>query len=117
MTILKFRAWDEDSQKMNGNVEIYIAKDKTIEVRSKDDKTSVMQSTGLFDSNGKEIYEGDIVKFTLTDGFNYVVDECGVVTYKLGAFYIVNGLTEHLISDVNTNEIEVIGNEFEIDAI
>lgn len=24
MTTLKFRAWDEDSQKMNGNVEIYI---------------------------------------------------------------------------------------------
>lgn len=29
---IKFRAWDEDSQKMNGNVEIYIAKDKTREL-------------------------------------------------------------------------------------
>lgn len=113
MTILKFRAWDEDSQKMNGNVEIYINKDKTIEVRSKDDKTIVMQSTGLKDKNDKEIFEGDIVKFTLTDGFDYVVDEEGMVSYKLGAFYVVNGLTEYLISNINTNEIEVIGNEFE----
>ena len=112
--IPKFRAWDKDSQKMNGNVEIYIAKDKTIEVHPKDDKTIVMQSTGLKDKDGKEIYDGDIVKFTLTDGFDYVVDEEeGMVSYKLGAFYVVNGLTEYLISNINTNEIEVIGNEFE----
>ena len=45
MTIPKFRAWDKDSQKMNGNVEIYINKDKTIEIRPKDDKTIIMQST------------------------------------------------------------------------
>ena len=109
----KFKAWDEDSQKMNGNIEIYIAKDKTIEVRPKDDKTIVMQSTGLKDKNGNEIFEGDIVKFTLTDGFSYVTLEDGVVTYGLGAFYVVNGLAEYLISDINTNKIEVVGNIYE----
>ena len=77
----------------------------------------LMQSTGLKDKNGKEIYEGDIVRFTLTDGFSYVTLEDGVVTYELGAFYVVNGLLKYLISDVNTNKIEVIGNAFEIDAI
>ncbi|MCO4482857.1 hypothetical protein Si128_01558 [Streptococcus infantarius subsp. infantarius] len=73
----------------------------------------LMQSTGLFDKNGVDIFDGDIIKFTLTNGFNYVVDEDGSVTYKLGAFYVVNGLAEYLISDINTNEVEVIGNKYE----
>lgn len=106
----KFRAWDEDSQKMNGNVEIYINKDKTIEVRPKDDKTIIMQSTGLKDKNGIEIYEGDIVRFTLTDGFNYFVDEVGTVNYMLGAFH-VDGFP--LIDLIVGGEIEVIGNVYE----
>lgn len=112
----KFRAWDEDSQKMNGNVEIYINKDKTIEVRSKDDKTIVMQFTGLKDKNGSEIFESDIVKFTITNGFDYVVDEYGVVTYKQGAFFIVKDFAEYLISYVYTDEIEVVGNIYENNA-
>ena len=115
----KFRAWTEEGKAMYYGV--YPFKDGTLllsydeiafdEVPASD--FILMQSTGLKDKNGKEIYEGDTVRFSLTDGFNYVTNEDGVVTYKLGAFYVVNDLAEYLISDINTNEVEVIGNIYE----
>ena len=115
----KFRAWTEEGKVMY--YDVYPFKDDTLllsydeiafdEVPASD--FILMQSTGLKDKNGKEIYEVDIVRFALTDGFNYVMDKDGVVTYKLGAFYVVNGLTEYLISDININDVEVIGNIYE----
>ena len=119
----KFRAWDVHEKKMftndqliiwNGNV--YANDNSKLNVDNLKgwniDEKYLMQSTGLRDKNGREIYEGDIVKFTLTDGFSYVTLEDGVVTYELGAFYVVNGLAEYLISDINTNKVEVIGNQY-----
>lgn len=108
MTILKFRAWDEDSQKMNGNVEIYIAKDKTIEVRSKDDKTIVMQSTGLFDKNGNEIFEGDIVH-AYSEGARLI----GVIEYFDNAYCIKdkNGIYNSFWT--NAEQYEIVGNIYE----
>ena len=115
----RFRAWTEEGKVMYYGV--YPFKDDTLllsydeiafdEVSASD--FILMQSTGLKDKSGSEIFEGDIVRFTLTDGFNYVTNEDGVVTYKLGAFYVVNGLAEYLISDINTNKIEVVGNIWE----
>ena len=114
-----FRAWTEEGKAMYYGV--YPFKDGTLllsydgvafdEVPASD--FILMQSTGLKDKSGKEIFGGDIVRFALTDGFNYVTNEDGVVTYKLGAFYVVNGLAEYLISDINTNKVEVIGNIYQ----
>ena len=116
MTIPKFRAWDEDSQRMNGNVEIYITKDKTIEVRPKDDKTILMQSTGLFDKNGNEIFEGDIVKYKLEEKtFTDIA--------SFNKFFACFGLEDDtgdwfcsfdwLLENIKQDDIEVVGNIYE----
>lgn len=119
----KFRAWTEEGEVMY--YDVYPFKDGTLllsydEVAFDEVPASdfiLMQSTGIKDKNDIEIFDGDVVRYTLTDGFGYVALEDGVVTYELGAFYVVDGILKYLISDVITDGIEVIGNAFEIDAI
>ena len=86
--IPKFRAWDKETKTMNGMAEIYRNRNQEIELHPRDENIILMQSTGLKDKNGKEIFEGDIIQ---TSAFACIVG-FGKYTY---------------IGDRNTLETEI----------
>ena len=78
------------------------------------DEEYLMQSTGLFDKKGVEIFEGDVVRQVRTQPTTEDETITGVVTMLEGAWLIMNDneqLASYLWSE--TNENEIIGNVYE----
>lgn len=120
----KFRAWDRTRNQMNYRVmvgncdtddENWICPIIWIEEKKDwlhfDDYDSIMQSTGLFDINGKEVFVGDIVKCT-RGGLHEVYLEKeygGTFIGGMPAVYL-KGLSEGYAW---TGYEEIIGNVYE----
>ena len=76
MVLLRFRAWLKKEQKMDNDVdhiswledELYCIGDGITYMVSAEDLV-LMQSTGLSDELGKELFEGDIIIWTYWDEF------------------------------------------------
>lgn len=120
---IKFRAWDKQYKKMASVVKIHFNNEQISQilinyyytgniwegclVYVEPNEVELMQFTGLVDKNGKEIYEGDIVRFSDGKVANVIWNDMG---HGCWWFTDSNG---KFFERVCLNDLEVIGNVWE----
>nr|DAW49586.1 MAG TPA: YopX protein [Caudoviricetes sp.] len=127
MNNLKFRAWNK-KLKLLGDVSYIDFNSKKIIYHNgfvnyyvNFEDVEIMQSTGLKDKNGKEIFEGDIINCGYLfngspfDELDEYEEEKGVVKFVNCGFNIKFKNDTNLFIDImeSCEDIEVIGNIYE----
>ena len=109
---IKFRAWDKHLNKLIPLL------NETLSSAINDDEQErwdVMQYTGLKDKNGKEIYEGDKIKFKYNTYKFGLIEAVGIVTCESladGCYVKISEINSQKL-DFMLRDIEVIGNIYE----
>lgn len=119
--IPKFRAWLKEEKRMTDvhemtfmDGEVYLISDITGFYAYEEFK--LMQSTGLKDKNGNEIFESDIVKYksgcnTYTEEVAYDKNFAGFGVRDVNADIIFTFW--ELAEDIDLISLEVVGNKYE----
>lgn len=120
--IPKFRAWHKPMQRMSKVLAISYERQKvkirhlreTTRMTVLFDDIELMQSTGLFDKNDKEIFEGDIVRISMRIG-RRTTTSIGAVEFDQFevCFIIRNELGGHYVTMFHVRYLEVIGNIYQ----
>lgn len=118
MRDIKFRAWNEVEEKMLNWNEFLDTNMKNTFIAPESTGLILMQYTGLKDKNGKEIYEGDIVRCKQYIGGNFVEHciEKGFIEFRNGEFGLhrKQGYYQSLSKFIEyAYEFEVIGNIYD----
>ena len=124
--IPKFRAWHRELNMMfevkslvfTLNLATIASKNDLVPSRTCSfDDIILMQSTGMFDKNGVEIFEGDVVSFSIDNGWDYVVSKNGLIIYSDGCYQILENGIKYRINQCLEEDIEVIGNMYELERV